>query len=291
MDQAQTANSDDLRLGGSRNDGAARTSKPSLYLCSRQRDALGGGERISNPQSGGVGQLWQPGGPAARKPVIHSSKTNKGCAKYQSDKELLETWRLAASPRTRTRPAGEWSATSGSHATGIAKDLRRERLLVSQSVARNQAGKYKNGAICLSIKSICCTERDYLFSVSASSTVNETKNAKNGNFNGVHALDERKRERELGENVEIMIDWYVSETIDLLIDDPYTSIPQISEKLSEAGPCPARKDILYPFGGPLIAKQMRRVTEEIRRATVMDRLDPLPFDVETVTLEGVRYRM
>ena len=100
-------------------------------------------------------------------------------------------------------------------------------------------------------------------------------------------------ERELSENVQSMIDWYTSEMIDLIWDEPYASTRRILDKLAEAGPCPSRRELLHLFGGPTVFKRTVRRMEVLRWAVVADQTDILPLEEEDESMEesGSRHRL
>ena len=97
-------------------------------------------------------------------------------------------------------------------------------------------------------------------------------------------------DREHSENVQSMIDWYTSEMIDLIWDEPYASTRRILDRLAENGPCPSRRELLHLFGGPTVFKKTVRRMEVLRWAVVADRTDILPLDEEDETMEEMRYR-
>ena len=87
-----------------------------------------------------------------------------------------------------------------------------------------------------------------------------------------------------------MIDWYTSEMIDFVWDEPYASTRRILEKLAENGPCPSRKELLHLFGGPTVFKRTVGRMEVLRWAVVADRTDILPLEEESETREEISHR-
>ena len=92
------------------------------------------------------------------------------------------------------------------------------------------------------------------------------------------------------ENVQSMIDWYTTEMIDFIWDEPYASTRRILDKLAEAGPCPSRRELLHLFGGPTVFKRTVRRMGVLRWAVVADRTDILPLDEEDETMEEIGYK-
>ena len=97
-------------------------------------------------------------------------------------------------------------------------------------------------------------------------------------------------DREYSENVQSMIDWYTSEMIDFIWDEPYASTRQIIDKLAESGPCPSRREILHLFGGPTVFKKTVKRMDVLRWAVVADRTDILPLEEESESRDEIRYR-
>ena len=97
--------------------------------------------------------------------------------------------------------------------------------------------------------------------------------------------------RESDQNVQSMVDHYISEIIDHIIDDPHITIPKILQTIAQHGPCPSQKDVIHLFGGKKIFKKTCRRMEIIRWAAATDQLEMLPLADESQSENEIQHKI
>ena len=90
-------------------------------------------------------------------------------------------------------------------------------------------------------------------------------------------------------DAQSMVDHYVNEIIDFVIDHPFSSIPQIFEIIARGGPCASPKTILRLTEGPRMFKRICRGTECLRWASAKDRLGLLQLAPDSDSPRDRRY--
>ena len=94
--------------------------------------------------------------------------------------------------------------------------------------------------------------------------------------------------RELTHDAQSMIDWYINEILDFVIDHPFVSIPEIFQHIAHAGPCATPKKVLHLLGGPRQFKRICRRMEGLRWASIKNCLERFPLDPESESEETIR---
>ena len=97
--------------------------------------------------------------------------------------------------------------------------------------------------------------------------------------------------RESPREAQSMVDWYIKEILDFVIEHPFVSIPEIFQHVAQAGPCTSPKNVLHLLGGPTQFKRICRRMEGLRWASVKNCLERFPLEPDSKSDRRYNLRM
>ena len=91
---------------------------------------------------------------------------------------------------------------------------------------------------------------------------------------------ESAESRETTGYLQSEVDGCAERIVDLVVDDPHMSSPEILRQLKQGGPCSSERSVAHLFGCPSMFRKTCRRLEVFRWALVARRLDLLPFPMD-----------